>query len=48
MMVFNHNYHMQLLWALVTLDKLHEILVAKKKNIITSCNGSHMKMQLST
>jgi hypothetical protein len=29
MMVLGHNYHMQLLWALVTLDKLHKILVAK-------------------
>jgi hypothetical protein len=28
-MVFSHNYHMQLLWGLVILNKLHKIFVAK-------------------
>jgi hypothetical protein len=28
-MVFNHNYHMQLLWGLVTLDKLHKNLIVR-------------------
>ncbi len=30
-LIFNHNYRMVLVEALITLDKLHKIVIAKKK-----------------